>query len=305
MDSSQLLIILIIVILSLLEGLASRRRKAQRERAGHRKPADQPDLWGEVTRRQRESERASPARPATVRPGERVEPEPAQPRTSAEILVPEDLWEAITGQRRAQRERREERAIPVEAQTLEGAGAEEARDALPEAVTLERVEPEERAGIETLEAEAAEVRAGDQVREPAPPRAGARLEKPVRPTRLKPSVDERLRLERERRARERRALAEQLEAAARGRAGASEEEAQAEARHEALHRRIAPPAPTPESPAPKPTPAAAPVARARLALGLRQPSSLRRALVLKEILDPPLALRDPEGDPFGGPASRA
>lgn len=268
MGSGELLFFLLIVILVLLEGVLGKRKRAQQPQ--------QPQ--------QRRSRPQSPAPPAPAKPAEMARPRAAE-RASAQVLIPEDLWAEITGTRR-------ERKEPEE---------------LLEAVSLEKTEGEEAATLERMEREvpAPAGRAAPTVeRAPAAAAGSERLRRPPADRQR-----ERLRLERERgrpelerpraqpaeegreharRIQQMRTLETRLAQKARAMA-AAEEEVQAEARHEAFHKRMV-------APGPELAPARPRAAAARVRLAPRSPAELRRAIVLKEILDPPLTLRGPEGD---------
>jgi len=270
-DPFQLLIIAIIIFLSLLEGIAGRRRKAQRP--GSQRPAP---------------------RSETTRPVETAKPEPSGGPTSAEDLVPADLWAVLTGEQRAPREEPAGRAEPLEAPTWERAAEETSRDALPEAITLERVEARPQGRAEG-EAQSAEIegrpRPLDVVtpRESLPRADRVRRPSPVRPVPRDVAAKDRAKRELERRARERSALGAQLEATVQAKMQAAVEEAEAEGRHLALHERLAP------ALAAQPRKIVPTARAAALVAALRQPADLRRAFILKEVLDAPVSLREHMG----------
>lgn len=99
MDSGFVLIILIFVIISILEGVTKKRRQRARQQQGA--PPDRSDA--ESSDRTVAGPEARPRPSDRERPDDRPAPQAQEP-ARAEDMIPDDLWEILTGEKRPPRE---------------------------------------------------------------------------------------------------------------------------------------------------------------------------------------------------------
>lgn len=259
MDSIELLIILIFVVLSLLEAVAGRRRKRRRSRPPEM--GDEEEAW-------------TPEGAGLEAPGDR----------RAEVLVPDDLWEEITGERRAGAEARAEREpAPPRAEPMTWEPHRPREEPAPRDGTTARREPARRSE-----------RAIGEEPEPGPLAAEARRRWRQEEVGARGGVARRGLGEVGRREGE-LPEPESLEEPARI-VSLEPLEIDREAPHRLFHRRYVGEAPVgaPRGREARP----GPLLRS---LDLRGRASLRRAVLYREILDGPVALRPRSPEPPGGP----
>lgn len=156
-----LLFILIIIVASVLDAAGRRRAKKRRMEEMEREEAEEAAGSGRAQERAEGPRIGRPPEPSTAEP---TSVPPEGERETAEAMVPEDLWAILTGQQPSRPQ--QERPSPRET----GASAEPSREAPPREPHIPMPTPQDRMSTRTLEGG----EATPNVEEERPTRRGAR-----------------------------------------------------------------------------------------------------------------------------------